>query len=95
MFFSEFFGSNVLVFLGFLEVREVLERSGRLKGTISFNLLQKRSGGFRVMSNKKEKSSSVDYSARILGGIGPRARAVLLMFSLSPTLMGGANPWDV
>ncbi len=36
----------------FLEVLEVLERSGRLKGRVSTNFRQKRSGGLRAMTKK-------------------------------------------
>lgn len=48
--------SKILVFLRFLEVLEGLERSGRLKGRTSIYFHQKRSGGFRAMTQKPSKN---------------------------------------
>ena len=47
--------SKKLVFLMFLQVLEVLERSGRLVGTISTKFRQKRSGGLRAMTQNPKK----------------------------------------
>ena len=43
---------KILVLLFFVKVLEVLDRSGRLKGIISTNVRQKRSGGLRAMTKK-------------------------------------------
>ena len=45
-----------LLLFCFLQVLEVIERSGRLKGNISANFLQKRSGGFRAMTQNQKSS---------------------------------------
>ena len=68
----------MLVFLRFLEVLEVLERSGRLKGRISPNVCQKRSGGFRVMTKKLEKFATIKSPTNPMNGF-------FLMKILTPT----------